>query len=72
MVAIFFTGDSHDSSYHAASGLPYFRGVDYFNDREYELAIEGFTDAIRFHTDDAEAYWYRGRTYGELGSTSKQ
>ena len=67
VVALFLIGGSGKASFHGARGLPYLQGVTYFNDGKYEQAVVGLDNAIRFNTDDSEAYLYRGRAYAQLG-----
>lgn len=67
VLAVSIVGGSGTSSFHAARGLPYLQGVAYFNDGEYEQAVDSLDDAIRFNSVDSEAHRYRGRARSKLG-----
>jgi len=67
VVAVFFNGGSSQTSFHGAVGVPYFQGVRFFNDGAYEPTVVQFDNAIRFNSDNQEAYWYRGRANTGLG-----
>lgn len=43
------------------------RSVTYFNNKQYQLAIEVLNEAIRLKPDDADAYSKRGVAYFNLG-----
>ncbi len=44
----------------------YDKGIEYFNEDEYDKAIDSFNKAIELNPNYAEAYYERGRAYGNL------
>ena len=44
----------------------YDKGVDYYNEEKYRLAIDEFTTAIRLNPNYTYAYVYRGVAYDKL------
>ena len=44
------------------------KAYDYAENREYQLAIDNYTKAIRIDPDYASAYYNRGLTYYNLGN----
>lgn len=45
-------------------------GNDYYNKRQYELAIKDYTKAILLNPDSATAYYNRGNAYQALGGNT--
>ena len=55
------------------------KGTAYFNEKNYEAALDCFVDALSFpenlgigkskHTEEAEAWFWRGKTLGALGKS---
>lgn len=45
-------------------------GNDYYNKRQYELAIKDYTKAIILNPDSATAYYNRGNAYQALGGNT--
>jgi tetratricopeptide (TPR) repeat protein len=43
------------------------RGVSYFHLKEYDKAIGDYTEAIRLHPGDANAYYNRALAYKSQG-----
>ena len=46
------------------------RGVAYANKRDYDLAVEAFTNAIELNPNLAMAYSNRGGAYRDTGTTT--
>lgn len=57
LAVIFFVGCGENME---KSRNYYDKGMDYLYSTQYEEAIEYFTKAIKYHSENFEAYFYRG------------
>ena len=67
LTAIFVVAFMISSVAHAEDAETYYnRGVDYYNQKQYESAIQCYTKAIELNPNFAMAYNNRGAVYNEL------